>query len=107
MGWLKALAIGVAVIVVISIVSAVMHLLVLAFWAIAIGAVVAVALKARSQLRGRRAGKTRKVEAEQTQTALDQRQLDVRPQAVQRQRDTARLNQDVEDELARLKRELE
>ncbi len=107
MFWIKALAIGVAVIVVFSMFSFVWHLLSVAIWVIAIGLIVAVALKARSQLRGRREAKTKKIETEQAQAALEQRQLDVRSQTVQRQQDAVRLNQDVEDELARLKREME
>jgi hypothetical protein len=107
MGWLKALAIGVAIILVIGAISAVVHLLYLAIIAIAIGAIVVVALKARGRLQAGRSERTKKVEADHTQAELMARQLDVRAQAAQRQRDAARLNQDVEDELARLKRELE
>ncbi len=106
MGWIKALAIGVAVIVVFSMISVILHLAYLAIVAIAIGAVVALILKARGRLRAGREEKTRKIEAEQTQAALTQRQLDVRAQAVQHQQASARLNKDVEDELARLKREM-
>lgn len=96
----QALAIGVAVILVFSVISAFMHLFYLAIVAIAIGAVVALVLKARARLRAGRAEKTRKVEAEQAQATLTQHQLEVRTKAVQHR-------QDVEDELARLKREIE
>jgi len=107
MGWLKALAIGVAIIVVISMFGAIFHFVQLAIVAIAIGAIVAVALKARARLRAGKAQKARKVETDHAQAELAARQLDVRAQAASRQRDVARLNHDVEDELARLKRELE
>lgn len=107
MGWIKALAIGVAVIVVIGMFSFLLHLVQLAIIAIAIGAIVAVVLKARAQLRGRREEKTRKVEADQTQAMLAQRQLDVRAQTVKSHQDAVRLQQDVDEELARLKREME
>ena len=46
MGWIKALAIGIAVIVVFSMVSVLMHLAYLIIVAVAIGAIVAVVLKA-------------------------------------------------------------
>ena len=107
MFWIKALAIGVAVIVVFSMFSFVWHLLSAGHLGDRDRPIVAVALKARSQLRGRREAKTKKIETEQAQAALEQRQLDVRSQTVQRQQDAVRLNQDVEDELARLKREME
>jgi membrane protein implicated in regulation of membrane protease activity len=106
MGWLKALAIGVAVIVAIGMISAILHLVQLAIVAIAIGAVVALALKARSRLRAGRKEKTPAVEADRAQPELAAGHLDVRAQAASRQQEAARLNQDVEDELARLKREL-
>ena len=100
MGWIKALAIGVAVILVFSMISVLMHVVYLAILAIAIGAVVALVFKARARLRAGQEAKTRKVEAEQAQATLAQHQLEVRTKAVQHQ-------QDVEDELARLKREIE
>lgn len=99
MGWIKALAIGIAVIVVFSLVSVLMHVAHLIIVAVAIGAIVAVVLKARARLRAGREEKTRRVQAEQTRSALTQRQLDVRATAVQQQ-------QDVEAELARLRKEI-
>ena len=99
MGWIKALAIGVAVIVVFSMASVILHLAYLAIVAIAIGAVVAVVLKARARLRAGREQKARKVEADHAQARLTQRQIDSRAEAV-------KLRQDVEDELTRLKREI-
>ena len=107
MGWIKALAIGLAVLVVLSMFSAILHLLWLAIVAIAIGAIVAVVLKARARLRAGREEKAKKVRADQPQAMVEQRQLDARPQAVQRRHDAVRAQQDVEDELARLKREME
>ena len=60
---------------------------------------VAVVLKARARLRAGREEKAKRVETEQTRTAVTQRQLDVRATAVQQQ-------QDVEAELARLRKEI-
>ena len=63
MGWIKALAIGVAVILVFSVISAFMHLFYLAIVAIAIGAVVALVLQgtraAARRAGGRRPGRSR------------------------------------------------
>ena len=100
MGWIKALAIGAAVIVVISMVSVVLHFAYLIILAVAIGAAVALVLKARARLRAGQDKRAKKVEAEQTRSTTSQRQLDVRAQAVQRQRV-------VGDELARLPQRIE
>ena len=100
MGWIKALAIGAAVIVVISMVSVVLHLAQLIILAVAIGAAVALVLKARARLRAGQEKRAKKVESEQARSTITQRQVDGRAQAVQRQ-------QDVEDELARLRSEIE
>jgi hypothetical protein len=110
MRWIKVIAIVIGVIVVFGIISALMHAL---LW-IGVGIVIAVlvggALKARSLTRGgqRRpaAGKpgARAAEAAPARPELDvpaaQPQLEARAKAAQRQ-------QDVEDELARLKREMQ
>jgi hypothetical protein len=100
MGWIKALAIGVAVFVAIGIFSTLWHLFNLIIVAAAIGAVVALVLKARSMLRSGRKERTKTVEAGPAQTTIAQRQLDSRAQALQSQ-------QDVEAELARLRSEIE
>src|SRR5260370_22879959 len=75
MGWIKALAIGVAVVIVFSMISVILHLAYLAIVAIAIGAIVALVFKARARLRAGRAPKTRKIEAEQAQATLAPRPM--------------------------------
>jgi|CZKT01.1.fsa_nt_gi hypothetical protein len=103
MGWIKALAIGVAVFVAIGIFSALLHLFYLIIVAIAVGAVVALVLKARARLRAGRQEKTKKVESGQAGAALAQRQLESRAQVSQ----ALQSQQDIEDELARLRSEIE
>ncbi len=100
MGWIKALAIGVAVIVVLSMVSVIVHLAYLIILAVAIGAIVAVVLKARARLRAGREERARKIERKQAGTAITQRQFDVPATPVRQQ-------PDVEAELARLRKEME
>ncbi len=100
MGWIKALAIGVAIVLVFSVVSAILHLLYLAILAIAIGAVVAIALRARSRWRASREVKSRERQAKVPQAPMALPRPEPHHKAVQ-------LQDDVEAELARLKREME
>jgi hypothetical protein len=100
MRWIKILAIGVAVVLVLSVVSALLHLLYLAAIAVAIGAVVVLALRAQQRLRGRREVKSSERQIETPQPPAARPQLDATAAA-------PRLHDDVEAELARLKREME
>ncbi len=107
--WIKALAIGVAVIVVLSVMSAVLHVLRLALLAVVIGAVVVAALKAREMLRGRREGREVKSggrQPEASQASATPRQL-AAPAQVDARAKAVQLQDDVDAELARLKREME
>ncbi len=110
MRWIKVIVIVIGVIVVFGIISTLLHVLLWIGVGIVIAALVAGALKARSLTQGRQRQPTtgkqseRAAEAGPAQRQLDvpaaQPQLEVRAKAAQRQ-------QDVEDELARLKREMQ
>src|SRR5260370_41838780 len=69
MGWIKALAIGVAVVIVFSMISVILHLAYLAIVAIAVEAIVSLVFKARAPPRAGRAAQPRKIEAEQAPAA--------------------------------------
>ena len=110
MRWVKVIALVIAVIVVFSVISTVLHAL---FWiglGVVIAAVAVGALKARSVMRGRRvAGDDSGTRS--APPAPPARELGTRPNPAGRPldvaSDAARRHQDVEEELARLKRELE
>ena len=101
MGWIKALAIGVAVILVFSMISVFMHLAYLAIVAIAIGAVVALDAQG-TRAAARRAGR----EDEEGRGRAGPGDVDTASAGGTDEGGTAPA-QDVEDELARLKREIE
>ncbi len=98
--WVKALAIGVGLLLVCSVISAILHLLYLAVLAIAIGAVVAIAIRARSRWRASREVKSSERQAKVPQAPMALPQPDPHERAVS-------LHDDVEAELARLRREME
>lgn len=98
--WIKALAIGVAVIVVFGVVSAFLRVFYLVMAAVVIGVIVAAALRAREKLRRGREVQASDRQAEAPQAPAAPPQLEARAKAAQ-------LQPDVEAELARLKRELQ
>jgi ABC-type transport system involved in cytochrome bd biosynthesis fused ATPase/permease subunit len=114
MRWVKVGLIAVGALIAFIVVQSVLHLLYLAFIALAIGVVIAVAVKARSQYRI----------AREHRAQLRQEKAERKPQARERSaghmtgtpawmpqdtvpsQDTVPPRHDVEDELARLKREM-
>jgi hypothetical protein len=110
MRWIKVIALVIGVIVVFSLISTLLHAV---FWiavGVAVAAVAVGVLRARNALRGRQEG-DRDSGPRATRSAPSHPQLGAQSNPAQwrpdAKADTARLHQEVEDELARLKRELE
>ncbi|MGE5285713.1 MAG: hypothetical protein ACM3ML_00615 [Micromonosporaceae bacterium] len=111
MRWIKVIALAIGVIVVFSVLSTILHAL---FWigvGVAVAAVAIGVLKARSAMRGGRQVTSHDSGTRSAPPTPSPRALDVQPKPTMRPldatADAARRHQEVEEELARLKRELE
>jgi hypothetical protein len=112
MRWIKVIALAIGVIVVFSIISTLLHAL---FWiavGVALAAVAVGVLRARSALRGRQGDRdsgSRAVPPANAARSHPQLGAPATPAKWQldAKADAARRHQEVEEELARLKRELE
>jgi hypothetical protein len=114
MRWVKVGLIAVGALIAFIVVESVFRLLYWAFIALAIGVVIAVAVKARSQYRiaRERRAQLRQEKAERKFQVREHRTRDLTeapawaPQDTVPQQHTVPASHDVEDELARLKREM-
>jgi uncharacterized membrane protein YraQ (UPF0718 family) len=105
MGWIKALAIVVAVFLVFGVISTVWHFVYLAIIAAAIVAAIAGALKARAKLRAAKEARENRVEAKAR--ARQAKAVPAAPRQADPSADAMRRQQSVEDELVRLRNEMQ
>lgn len=108
MRWVKVGLIAVGALIAFILIQSVLHLLYLAFIALVIGVVIAVAVKARSQYRIAREhrAQVRQEKAERTSQVQEHRTRQVTGTPARMPQGTVPPRHDVEDELARLKREM-